>query len=256
MKVAVLTKNERLFKLTCDAFSKEEMLCVCFADDQALVRELPRQSFELLIVDAHHHDFTPYRPLNAWRECYGDRRTPIIVVGLFFNQEGGKEMLATQADDFIFGPLNPRELHARAYRLLSRDAQREKTRAQIREQGYTLDKNQNAVFFEGERIRLTAREFAIAWLFFSHPGHFFSRQKLAETIWGNSEEVVGRTLEQHIYKLRKKLGLTEHSRVQLHTLYAFGYRLNIEVAVSAKTQRSQEMATEDCQAKELHIARA
>ncbi len=231
MKVAVLTKNERLFKLTSEAFIGEQVECMCFAEDQALVRELPRQAFGLLIIDAHHHDFTPYRPLNAWRECYCDQRTPIIVVGLFFSSEGGREMLATQADDFIFGPLNPRELHARAHRLLSRNTQREKLRAHIRTSGYHLDKNQNTVFFEGERIHLTAREFALTWLFFSNPGHFFSRQHLAETIWGSSEAVIGRTLEQHIYKLRKKLGLTENTNVQLHTLYGLGYRLNIDVMI-------------------------
>ncbi len=225
MKVAVLTKNEHLFKLACDAFVGEAVNCICFNSDLSLLRELPRQSFDLIVIDAHHRNFAAYHPLSSWRECYSDRRTPMIVIGQFFNLDTFKETLAAGADDVIFGPIDPRELNARAHILLNRTAARDSACTKIEINGYVLDKRSGAVFWKSQAIRLTSREFAIAWLFFSHPGHFFSRQQISEAIWGNNEQIVGRTLEQHIYKLRKKLDLNEINGVQLRTIYAFGYRL-------------------------------
>ncbi len=235
MKVAVLTKNEHLFKLACDAFIGEAVNCVCFNSDLSLLRELPRQSFDLIVVDAHHRNFAISHPLSSWRECYSDRRTPIIVIGQFFNLDTFKETIAAGADDVIFGPIDPRELNARAHILLNRTVARDNACTKIAINGYVLDKCSGTVSWDAQAIRLTSREFAIAWLFFSHPGNFFSRQQISEAIWGNTEQIVGRTLEQHIYKLRKKLNLTDTSGVQLRTIYAFGYRLEASETIQDKS---------------------
>lgn len=244
MKVAVLTKNEHLFKLACDAFTGEDVSCICFNEDLALVRELPRQSFNLILIDAHHRNFATYHPISSWRACYSDHRTPIIVIEQFFNIDTFKNTLAAGADDVVFGPINPRELNARAHILLNRTALRDSACKRIETHGYVLDKRGSAVFLDRQAIRLTSREFAIAWLFFSHLGHFFSRQQISEAIWGNSEQIVGRTLEQHIYKLRKKLALSEISGVQLRTIYAFGYRL--EVNQTVKNDQSSALTSVCC----------
>ncbi|BBO59479.1 transcriptional regulator [Mycoavidus sp. B2-EB] len=225
MKVAVLTRNERLFRLVCDAFAGENVICSSFAEDLALVRELPRQTFSLILIDANHGQYASHHPLSSWRECYSDRRTPVIVIEQFFNLDNLKDTLASGADDVVFGPVNPRELNARAHILLNRNKARDQSSAQIETNGYVLDKRNGSVFANGHAIRLTSREFAIAWLLFSNLGNFLSRQQISEAIWGNYEDIVGRTLEQHIYKLRKKLDLNETSGVQLKTIYAFGYRL-------------------------------
>ena len=80
---------------------------------------------------------------------------------------------------------------------------------------------------EGEPIRLTTREFAIAWLLFSRPGEYASRRHIAGAVWSSSEDIVGRTLEQHIYKLRKKLDLSGQHGIHLRTMYAHGYRVEM-----------------------------
>jgi DNA-binding response OmpR family regulator len=83
-------------------------------------------------------------------------------------------------------------------------------------------------------VRLTPREFAVAWLLFSHDGQYVSRRQIAGAVWSSSEDIIGRSLEQHIYKLRKKLELQGAHGCRLQTMYAHGYR--IEVAdTSSKT---------------------
>ncbi|MEJ2768817.1 winged helix-turn-helix domain-containing protein [Mycetohabitans sp. B46] len=48
---------------------------------------------------------------------------------------------------------------------------------------------------------------------------------MAGAVWRSPEDVVARTLRQHIDKLRQKLELNGAHGVQLRTLYRCGYRL-------------------------------
>ena len=50
-----------------------------------------------------------------------------------------------------------------------------------------------------------------------------SRERLLELVWGYDYEGDTRTVDVHIQKLRKKLGLEE----RIKTVYKLGYRLEI-----------------------------
>nr|WP_284700955.1 helix-turn-helix domain-containing protein [Robbsia betulipollinis] len=93
--------------------------------------------------------------------------------------------------------------------------------------GYRLDKRLGVVVAGDDTVQLTPREFAIAWMLFSRQGQYLSRAQIATAVWGCSEEVAGRTLEQHIYKLRKKLSLNGLHGARLSTQYAHGYRIEV-----------------------------
>jgi DNA-binding response OmpR family regulator len=91
-----------------------------------------------------------------------------------------------------------------------------------------LIRDENTVYLDGKPIVLTAREFSIAWLLFSSPGVCFRRCQLAKAVWGSHTEFTDRTMEQHIYKLRKKLQLSNHSSaVRIRTVYSHGYKLEL-----------------------------
>ena len=79
--------------------------------------------------------------------------------------------------------------------------------------------------YDGAPVELTPREFTMAWLFFSSPGVFISRGTIGASIWSADSDVAGRTIEQHVYKLRKKLLFGVERRVIIRTSYSQGYRL-------------------------------
>jgi DNA-binding winged helix-turn-helix (wHTH) protein len=81
---------------------------------------------------------------------------------------------------------------------------------------------------DGNRVDLTAREFLIAWVFFSSPGVLLARETLGMSVWGAHSDVASRTIEQHIYTLRKKLAMGVARGVWIRTAYARGYRLEID----------------------------
>lgn len=226
MKLAVMTRNTSLYGLICQCFEAEGASCSRFADDVALARAVYREEFSAILVDADT-GFNPLRPLLARRECYSDRRAPVVVVGALHDRESISDALDAGADDVVLSPVDTRELVLRVHLALRRFQCTPASQADdaIECGSYRLDRGTCAVQMDDKVIRLTSREFAIVWLLFSRLGEYVSRRQIAGAVWSSPEEVVGRTLEQHIYKLRKKLELNGAHGVHLRTMYAHGYRV-------------------------------
>ncbi len=80
------------------------------------------------------------------------------------------------------------------------------------------------------------------------PGTFLSRQQIASAVWGTDASVVGRSIEQHIYRLRKKLRCGVETGVEIKTIYARGYQLTIHHADQVQTSRPHPVALDGHQA--------
>lgn len=240
MKLAVMTRSTALFRLICQCFEADGATCSQFADDVTLARAVYREDFSAILIDAET-GVNPLRPVLARRACYADRRAPLIVVGARGDRASIARTFDAGADDVVLSPIDSRELVLRVHLALRRFQPVQPSDADDRlECGvYRLDRRSCVVHVAGDTVRLTSREFATAWLLFSRPGEYVSRRQIAGAVWSSSEDIVGRTLEQHIYKLRKKLELNGAHGVHLRTMYAHGYR--IELAETAAAQSTDEM---------------
>ncbi|MDB5770341.1 MAG: transcriptional regulatory, terminal family protein [Burkholderia sp.] len=109
---------------------------------------------------------------------------------------------------------------------------RRQARRIIELSGFTLDGETSRFSYQGVAIEITPREFTMAWLLFSSPGVYISRETIGAAIWGVGSEIAGRTIEQHVYKLRKKLQLGAERGVSIRTAYSHGYRLELAGQVS------------------------
>lgn len=226
--LAVMTTNTDLFKLICQCLEAEGTQCSRFDDHVALARAVYRDDYGAILVDAAA-GIDPTLPVLARRACYADRRAPLIVVGAPDDLGSITQLVDAGADDIVLSPIDPRELALRVHVALRRFQPAQTTDADncLAYGAYRLDRRTCTVSVAGESIRLTTREFAIAWLLFSRPGEYASRRQIAGAVWSSSEDIVGRTLEQHIYKLRKKLYLNGQHGIHLRTMYAHGYRVEM-----------------------------
>ncbi|QCP54816.1 response regulator transcription factor [Trinickia violacea] len=244
MKFAVMTNNSSLFNLICQCFSDDRIECRRFDDDVALSRAIYRDEYHAILVDAAT-GIDSTRAVFARRECYGDRRAPLVVVGALADRGSIERAFEAGADDVVRAPIDRSELTARTYLALRRfqaapAAQSGQSDDWATLGPYRLDRRTGAVLIHDRLVKLTVREFAIAWLLFSRAGEYVSRRQIAGTIWSSTEDIVGRTLEQHIYKLRKKLGLNGADGVQLRTMYAHGYRVELCEEGKAEAERGVE----------------
>lgn len=151
---------------------------------------------------------------------------PVIVVG-GSSGLGMAEALAHGATDYAEYTGSIDQLLARLRARVGRSATAP-ARQGMEVGPYALHSASSAVFRDGVEINLTAREFALAWVLFSNVGRVVSASSLAARVWGRSTDVCKRTLEQHVYRLRRKLsGNGADASIRIHAVYSIGYRLDI-----------------------------
>lgn len=149
--------------------------------------------------------------------------------------------LEVGADDYISKPFSIRQVQARVRAMLRRvelESQRS-LEAVPASQGISapvatpaappplvygslsIHLAERAVHLAGRAIDLTPKEFDLLVLLTSHPGWVFKREVLLQHIWGDDYEGFDRTIDNHITRLRKKLGPVGE---KIDTVWGVGYR--------------------------------
>lgn len=223
----LLTQDARLASQVNASLAPLAPSFAVFSDELELLRSLRHSPCELLVFDATCVA-SDDSSLLAWQRCHSSHPTPLIVLGRFDCTHDILAWYHAGAHDVLALPFNAHELHVRAALALSPVAEACSESQQLSVGPYHLIRDENTVYLHGKPIVLTAREFSIAWLLFSSPGVCFRRCQLAKAVWGSHTEFTDRTMEQHIYKLRKKLQLCNHSgAVRIRTVYSHGYKLEL-----------------------------
>ena len=83
----------------------------------------------------------------------------------------------------------------------------------------TIDTGRLTGEIDGAEVHLTPTELRILLLLTEEPGHVYSREKIAYTVWGYEWAGDSRVVDVHIQRLRKKIGAT-----RIETVRGFGYR--------------------------------
>ena len=149
-----------------------------------------------------------------------DPRLPIIFLTARASEDDKVKGLGLGADDYIVKPFGVRELLARVAAVLRRiDARTPET---IPLGNLKIDPRKAVVIGpDGVAVSLTARELRILMLFASRHDEVISRDELLNTCWGIDYFGTTRTLDQHIFVLRKKLG---NEAVNLVSVRSLGYK--------------------------------
>jgi DNA-binding response OmpR family regulator len=94
--------------------------------------------------------------------------------------------------------------------------------AQITYENLVIDTNQCIVTINQNPIELTVSEYKLLCYFFQTPGKVFTRNQLVSYVQDGPIHVTDRTIDTHIFGLRKKLG--EYSNI-IETVRGIGYRV-------------------------------
>lgn len=225
MSIAAHIRNEAFLGQIRQVLLRAGFNCENFDTESAFMRGIRRKNYDLILIDVPIEPKDD-DPILSWLNYRSADDTAVIVTSTARNPFMTAMLLNCGADDFIVRPFEPIEFIARINALLRR-TKRRPAKSTIELAGFSLDRDAEKLSNRGASVELTPREFSIAWLLFSSPGIYISRETIGLTIWNANGDIAGRTIEQHVYKLRKKLQLGPERGVILRTAYNQGYRLEV-----------------------------
>ncbi|MBF6631218.1 MAG: response regulator transcription factor [Comamonas sp.] len=190
----------------------------------ACLHDLRRETFDMLIVDWELPD-TSGPEVIRWAREHLEPTLPILFITHRSEENDIVEGLNCGADDFMVKPLRIPELKARINALLRRA--HPLCTDDVQQFGpYTFTRSALTVRFHNKEVALTYREFALAMLLFQNTGRLLSRDHLRESVWGHNAEVLSRSLDTHVSRLRQILQLRPGNTHSIAAVYGLGYRLD------------------------------
>jgi DNA-binding response OmpR family regulator len=148
---------------------------------------------------------------------------PIVVLSAASDVSDKVLLLELGADDYVTKPFSPRELLARV-RAALRHTSRTTSVNVVSFDGISADFKKMEIKRDGQLIILTAQEFKTFQFLVQNADRVISRDELLNEVWGYQNYPSTRTVDNHILKLRQKLGRDPSSPVHFRTVHGMGYK--------------------------------
>lgn len=185
--------------------------CVCCFDGEQAEQKISGGQYDLILLDVMLSGMSGFTLIEKVQG------TPVIFVTAKGELEDKLLGLSLGAEDYIVKPFEMLELLARVNVILRRSQRDE----DVRLGSVHVDLNKRTVEMNGHEVALTPQEYNLLEVFIRNKNIALSREKLLELAWGYDYEGETKTVDVHVQKLRKKLGL-EH---MIKTITKLGYRL-------------------------------
>jgi DNA-binding response OmpR family regulator/HPt (histidine-containing phosphotransfer) domain-containing protein len=150
-------------------------------------------------------------------------QTPILILSA--KAESCDRILGLEAgaDDYVIKPFEFSELIARIQALLRRG--RETSPAVLEWGDLSVNAQSQQVFYQGQDIHLTPKEYGLLELFLRNPHQLFTRSAILDHLWALDKYPGEEAVNTHIKVLRQKLKTAGLKSRVIETVYGMGYRL-------------------------------
>jgi DNA-binding response OmpR family regulator len=236
--ILVVDDDAKIVRLVRTYLEREGYRVVTAADGPAALEAIESHRPALVVLDLMLPELDGRAVIRAVRRDDEAGATPIIVLsarGTTLDRIAGLE---DGADDYLPKPFSPAELVIRVKAILRRStspATRPATaRANqgpegvpgpIHHNGLTLDPARHDVSVGDRRVQLTHVEFRLLEALLREDGRVLTRDQLLDAVWGEDQsEVLDRTIDVHIRRLRDKLGDDPDAPRWVATVRGAGYR--------------------------------
>ena len=148
---------------------------------------------------------------------------PVIVVSAKTMVQTKIDLLKLGADDYIVKPFDLVELGARVAAHLRRDRrQRESAKVHFDDK-LAIDYTERSLYYNGEQITLSKKEFGIIELLSQHIGQVFSKERIYELVWDYDSEGDSSVIAEHIRRIRSKFAKAKMKQY-IETVWGVGYK--------------------------------
>lgn len=129
------------------------------------------------------------------------------------------------AEDYITKPCDPEELVLRIKNILKRSASIQKDIIQIGD--YEYDKLNLSLSYQNQLIQLTEKEADLLNFFIQNNQRLIPRKDILESIWGENDYFLGRSLDVFMTRLRKYF--QDDQSIKFESVRGVGFRINLPI---------------------------
>ncbi|MCQ2528437.1 MAG: response regulator transcription factor [Saccharofermentans sp.] len=218
IRILTVEDDSAISNLIYMTLTAENYHCTVANDGEEGLRALDYDEYDLILLDLMLPKISGYELLEIIRRTTS---TPVIVISAMNQVSDRIRGLKMGADDYLCKPFQIGELVARVESVLRRTIKESNTFSYL---GVTVDIDSRRVFDPNNmEILLTTKEFDLLEALIRNKNIALTREHLYESVW--KEEYLGntRTLDNHIQRIRKKLGWDD----VIQTVFRIGYRLYV-----------------------------
>ena len=180
--------------------------------------------FDLVLLDLMLPDVDGLRVCKTIR---AESNVPVIMLTARTTEDDIVEGLESGADDYVCKPFGSRELLARVRCCLRRpDQQTIEEQSVFRVGDIEVGLEHRTVMLGGNVVKLTKSEFDILAVLIRQPGRVFTRHQLIDQALGPDFDGFDRTIDTHVWSLRKKLGEPQGKPRYIVSETGVGYRMS------------------------------
>jgi two-component system alkaline phosphatase synthesis response regulator PhoP len=192
-------------------------------DGEGGLERATRDYFDLIILDI---TLPGKSGLDVCRELRQQLITAAILMLSARSQTIDKVLgLKIGADDYVTKPFDMLELLARIEAHLRRASSGSGRPGAIYQFGpIRVDLRRGEVFRHESPVALSAREFQLIKYFIEHRGATLSRKELLKEVWGYGGVASTRTVDVHVFTLRRKLEPDPSHPQFIQTIMGSGYK--------------------------------
>jgi DNA-binding response OmpR family regulator len=233
--ILVVDDDAKIVRLVRTYLEREGFRVVTAGDGPAALEAIEAHEPVLVVLDLMLPELDGRAVIRAVRRDEEAGRTPIIVLsarGTTLDRIAGLE---DGADDYLPKPFSPAELVVRVKAILRRSTSAIQPAASaatanpgavtIRHNGLVLDPARHEVTIDGAPVQLTHVELQLLQTLLEADGRVLTRDQLLDAVWGEDQaDVLDRTIDVHIRRLRDKLGDDPDAPRWVATVRGTGYR--------------------------------
>jgi DNA-binding response OmpR family regulator len=228
--ILVVDDDAKIVRLVRTYLERDGFSVVIAADGSAALDAIETHAPALVVLDLMLPELDGRAVIRAVRRDEESGRTPILILSARSSTIDRIAGLEDGADDYLPKPFSPAELVLRVKSILRRTAvapERSTTTsaALIRHADLTIDQARHEVRRGDKAIDLTRVEFRLLTAILAADGRVLSRDQLLDAVYGHeSADILDRTIDVHIRRLRDKLDDDPDAPRYVQTVRGVGYR--------------------------------
>jgi two-component system phosphate regulon response regulator PhoB len=222
-RILVVEDEGDIAELLRHVFTREGFHVGIAGDGLTALEALRREKPDLVVLDWMLPELSGIDVLKELRARVETRAIPVILLTARREEIDRVLGLELGADDYVTKPFSSRELVLRIRGLLKRgDVRVEPDTPAVRAGPIEVQPADHRALVAGKPLVLTVTEFRLLEDLVRARGRVRTRETLLAEVWGYDSEVLSRTVDTHVRRLRTKLG---DAADWLVTVRGVGYRI-------------------------------